>query len=233
MNIPSVKVPTYTMTLPHSQKEVKFRPYVVKEEKLLILAKDSNDKKMMTETVIDIIKNCTFNEIDAETAPLFDVQYAFLQIRSKSVGETLDITSKCRSCSQETNITLKLDDFALKTTPGHTNKLQLDSDFIVVMNYPTLKHFTALSETKNDEETYNVIAECIDTIYSNEEVFKNGPGKTKEFRTFIDELTVKQFEKLESFFLTMPVLHKNIEYDCAKCQTHNLTHIDGITNFFV
>jgi hypothetical protein len=232
MNIPMVKVPTFTMTLPFTKEEVKFRPYVVKEEKLLILANETETITDAISAIGDIIKNCTFNVIDIETTPMFDVQYAFLQIRGKSIGEIIEYQCNCGTCNHTTPASVSVKDFTLKTTPGHTNKIMLDDGFYVTMKYPTFKHFSMLYDTDDEEKTFDAICECIDTIYNNEEVFKYSPELHKDFREFLDNLTVQQFEKIENFFITMPILQYTTSYVCTNCQNDNSIVIDGISNFF-
>ena len=233
MSIPMIKVPSYIMKLPYSQQEVKYRPYVVREEKLLIMANESEDVTIVMDAVGDVIKACTFDAIDIKTAPLFDVQYAFLQIRGKSIGEMLEFNCICGECEARMPVSIAVTEFKIKTTPGHTNKIQLDDNFHVTMKYPTFQHFTKLYVDENsDQNVYEVLAECIESIYTDDEVFTNTGNNHQDFRDFVENLTVPQFEKLENFFVTMPILVKVIEYDCVECNRKNIITIDGITNFF-
>jgi T4 bacteriophage base plate protein len=234
MTIPIVKVPTFKMTLPFSKKEVTYRPYVVKEEKLLIMANESDDALAMIDAICDVVANCTFGEITPSKDPMFDVQYAFLQIRGKSQGEELEFYSVCgiEECGHQTPVKMKVSDFTLKLTPGHTNRIELENSVNVVMNYPTLNLYNALYETKDEEAIYDIVAQCIDTIYTGDETFVNDATEFSEFRNFIDNLTPAQFEKFEQFFVSMPVLIFTFTYDCDKCQKQNTLTIDGITNFF-
>jgi hypothetical protein len=139
----------------------------------------------------------------------------------------------CGECEARMPVSITVNDFVLKHTPGHTNKIQLDSNFHVVMKYPTFQHYTKLYLDENgDDNVYDVLAECIDTIYSEDEVFVNTGDNYRDFREFVENLTVPQFEKLENFFVTMPILEKIIEYECVQCTRKNIVSIDGITNFF-
>lgn len=232
MNIPLVKVPTFTMILPHSKKEIKFRPYVVKEEKLLIMADDSKDIETTLNIIGDIVKNCTFNAIDIETDAMFDVQHAFLQIRGKSSGEAFEIYLVCGNCNHKTPVLLNVNDFKLKTTPGHTNTIKLPENYSVEMRYPTFKHFMKLYESEDENKVYDVVAECIKTISTVEETFENTKDNIKDIREFIDNLTPDQFEQFENFFITMPLLQHSLDYTCSSCNTLNNVLIDGINNFF-
>jgi rubrerythrin len=232
MNIPMVKVPTYTMQLPFTNREIKYRPYLVKEEKLLTMAGESENRDDILQAVGDIVKSCTFGDIDIEKDSMFEVQQVFLNIRGKSVGETIEFYSVCGNCEDKKTTTVSTNEFVLKTTPGHTNKIILDENFSIVMKYPTFKHFIQLYSTEEESSIYDVIAECIDTVYSEDEVFVNNKEIFKEMREFVDNLTLSQFEKLEHFFVSMPVIKYEHRYECEKCSFNNTLIIDGITNFF-
>lgn len=232
MNIPMVKVPTYTMTLPFSKTEVKFRPYVVKEEKILIMARESDNNESMIQAVGDIVRECTFGAVDIEKAPMFDVQYAFLQIRGKSIGEKFDFNVTCGGCKKVIPISVGVDEFTLAITPGHVNKIQLDENFTIVMKYPSIKSFIKLYFDDNEQAIYDVVADCIETIYTDDEVYQNDGTDRKMFLDFLENLTVQQFEMLERFFITMPILQKDITFECPHCSEKNRTLINGVSNFF-
>jgi T4 bacteriophage base plate protein len=234
MNIPIVKVPTFKMILPHSKKEVAYRPYVVKEEKLLIMANESENTGAIIDAICDVVNNCTFGAVDAENSAMFDVQYAFLQIRGKSQGEQLEFNSVCgvESCENQTPIAINVSDFVLKAIPEHTNKITLDNTTNVIMKYPTLYLYNELYETKDENVIYGVVASCIDTIYTEDETFVNDGKNNDEFRKFVDNLTPSQFEKFEQFFVTMPILLFSVNYICSACGKENSLTIDGIRNFF-
>jgi len=232
MNIPAVKVPTFKMTLPFSKKEITYRPYVVKEEKILIMANESKHVNSMIDAMCDVVTSCTFGAIDAANAPLFEVQYAFLQIRGKSQGETLEFYAICGECKDQKAVEIDVTEFTLKTTPGHTHKIELSDGVHVIMRYPTLSLFNDLYETRDENVIYDVVAKCISSIYSAEETFENDGTDLDEFRTFIDNMTPEQFEKFEEFFVTMPILLYTTTYDCQKCTIPNTLTIDGITHFF-
>lgn len=232
MTIPMIKVPTFTMTLPFSKDEVKFRPYVVREEKLLIMAAESQEQSTIVNQVGDIVKECTFGKIDIASAPMFDVQHAFLQIRGKSVGETFELYLICGSCEHKTPTNIHSDSFVLQTTEGHTNKLALADGFTVVMRYPTISHYGSLFGSTDDSDVFDVIAECVESIYTQDEMFTNTGDNKKDIVAFLGDLTPEQFEIIESFFLTMPVLKTSIEFTCTGCGKENVVHVDGINNFF-
>ena len=232
MNIPMIKVPTFKMTLPFTQKVINFRPYVVKEEKLLIMAMESDSIDSAITVVGDLVKSCTFGMLDVEKDPMFDVQYAFLQIRGKSQGESIDIIATCTKCKNNNTLSINVEDFKLQTTPAHSNKITLDENYHVTMKYPTFNDFADLYNEDKSELIYEVVARCIDSVYNDEEVFKNDGDSFSEFRTFVDNLTPEQFEKFENFFVTMPILQYASDYTCKGCGTNNYILIDGVSNFF-
>lgn len=227
-----VKVPTFTMILPFSKKEVKFRPYVVKEEKLLIMARESDDNNDMIRAVGDIVKECTFGEVDIDKSPMFEVQYAFLQIRGKSIGEQFDFVTVCKNCNHSNPISVGIDEFTLDTTEGHTNKIKLDENLTVLMRYPSIKNFIRLYFDEGDNAIYDVVADCIEKIYTEDEVYENDGQDRTIFLQFLENLTLKQFEQLERFFITMPILQKEVKFECGKCSQENRTLINGVSNFF-
>lgn len=233
MNIPMIKVPTFTMKLTHTNREIKYRPYLVKEEKLLTMANEAENIDDILLAVGDIVKACTFDAVDIEKDAMFEVQQVFLNIRGKSVGENIEFYSVCGHCQDRAEANISTSEFALKTTPGHTNKIVLDDNFSVLMNYPTFKHFMQLYITEEENVIYQVIAECIHTVYTNDEVFVNTKETFKDMREFVDNLILQQFEKLENFFITMPILKYEHRYTCEKCEYKNVLILDGISNFFV
>jgi hypothetical protein len=232
MPIPVIAVPRYTTTLPFTKKDVTFRPYLVKEEKLLIMANEANDQEFLIRTIGDVVRDCTAGVIDITKDAMFDVQHVFLQIRGKSQGETVQFISTCPACNAQYPSSMHVNDFALKTTPGHTNVIALSDDHKVQMRYPTFNHFLRLySDDAKDSDIFEVVAECIDKIFTDEEVFVNTPEEKESVLEFIEMLTPEQFDRLESFFATMPILQYSQTFTC-ECGQKNTVVIDGIHNFF-
>lgn len=233
MPIPLIKVPRFTMILPFSGKEVEYRPFLVKEEKVLLMAKDSEDHDLIVKTVGDIVRDCTDGVVDANRDPMFDVQYAFLQIRGKSVGEDIEFYLICGECAHKVTTITSVNDFTLLKQFGHSNIIDLDGNTKLTMKYPTFAHFRRLFELTETEQIYDVVADCIDTMVTDEEVIKIDKNNHMEVRAFLDNLLPEQYEKIENFFTTMPVLQYYKEYVCEKCERVNAITINGINNFFV
>lgn len=226
-----VKVPTFTMTLPVSKETITYRPFLVKEEKVLILANESDDMSTVINAIDDVTKNCTDHKVGIETHCMADVQYAFLQIRGKSIGEDFTFYSVCGECQHKHVTTMRVDEFEVEEGTKN-NVIVLDGGLKVELKYPGLQHYALLFDTEDESKVYEVVAECIVKIYNEEEVFVNTTETTKDMLEFLDGLTPAQFEQFEKFFVDMPVLFKRFTFTCENCNVENKLTIDGITSFF-
>ena len=234
MTLPVLSVPRFKTLLPLSNKEIEYRPFLVKEEKLLILANESNNVSDVTDAIENIVKNCTDGAVDAQNNSMFDVQHMFLQIRGKSIGESLEFYFICKKdeCNNKKSMEINVSDFKLTSTPEHTDMIDLGNGCNLKMRYPTFKDFSLLYEDDKDDNVYDVVASCIEQIITQEEVIVNKRDNIKEYREFVDNLTPDQFSKIEKFFETMPILKFETTYTCEACGTVNDITIDGIRNFF-
>lgn len=233
MSIPVVKVPTFVMTLPLSGEEITYRPFLVKEEKLLILANEGNIIKDITDAVVRLVEDCTFSVMKSSVYSMFDIQYAFLQIRGKSISEVIDFYLICDSCQHKTETTVRVDQFAFRHTEGHSKVVEISSGIKINMRYPSFEKYGMLYDNGEDGAVFDVVASCVESIVSDDEVFKNdSKDALLEVREYLDNMTPEQFAKLESFFTTMPVLEHVITYKCGGCETENTVVIDGVRNFF-
>lgn len=226
-------LPTFEVTLPLSKDVVKFRPFVMKEEKLLLMAAESKDEKDVFHAIDSAVRGCTFDKVSCDSHSMVDVQYLFLQIRGKSVGEELEYNLVCGECSSKTPGFLNLEEIKVKEVQGHSNKINISNDVIVTMKYPKVKHLAVLSQEDSDvEKVYDVVAECIETIQTSEEVFSLDNSSLTDMREFVDNLTAAQFEKIQKFFGTMPAIRHTIEFNCKGCGKTNQIVLDDIVNFF-
>lgn len=234
MALPVQKVPEYFCELPLTGLEVKFRPFLVAEQKSLLLLQESDDKKEVFNALTSLIKAVTFGELqDISFLPIADLEYLFLQIRMKSVGETVDLNLICRQedCNAQTPVKLDLNDVQLDTLNLPDNKIQLSEDLGVVMRWPTAELQKA--ESKNDNETFmNVLMNSIDTIYDAEEVYDLKDYADRELEEFINSLTVQQIEKMGEFLQDAPTLSHNLDWKCQKCKSSNGIELKGLENFF-
>lgn len=232
MKIPMVKVPTFTTTLPVSGDKVEFRPFLVKEEKLLLLANDSEDNEDVINAIQDLVQGCTFEKLNLNKYCLADIQWLFLQIRSKSIGKDIDMYMICGECDHKQLKTLDVTDFHTKSTQKIDHVIAIDDTVKVELRYPSLKHYVDLFEEQDENKIYDVVIDCIDKIYSDDEVFVNIGETNQELREFVDNLTAEQFEPFEQFFLNMPTLVKEVEFQCVKCGKDNNVIVDSLRNFF-
>ena len=203
MPLPKIATPTYSLVLPSIEKEISFRPFLVKEEKLLVLALETEDTKQITTAIKAVIKNCIQTKgIKVETLPTFDIEYLFLNIRGKSVGESLDVNIICPD-DEKTNVpvTIDLDDIKVKKTEGHSNKVKLDNTLMMELKYPSLDEFIKNNFDFKDEnameQSFNLIASCIDKIYNEEEVWVAADCTKKEIKEFLESMNSSQFKKIE------------------------------------
>ena len=227
-------LPSFTMTLPVSGDKVKFRPFVMKEEKLLLMASESANQEVIVDALNTCVQNCTDQRVSCETHSMVDIQYAFLQIRGKSVSEEMEFNLVCGKCEHMTPSTLNVDNVKVQTYPEHTPVIKIAEDVTVTMRYPKLQHLSALSkEDATLEDIYGVVADCIERVQTAEEVFDDRNTSAADRLEFVDNLTSTQFALLRDFFKTMPAITHRISYTCPNCDTPNVIELDEIVNFFV
>lgn len=236
MSLPLQAAPTYSLKVPSSGKEVKYRPFLVKDEKALLIAQQSEDLDVMISTLKSVIASCVTTKLDVESLAIFDLEYIFSQIRAKSVGEVSELVFTCGHCTNEKNkFKLNLDISQLEVTknPDHTNKIPLFDSVGVVMKYPSIDILKKIDKGFTDpENVIDMIIDCIDMIYTDQEVFHAKEQTPDELREFLENLTKEQFDKIEKFFETMPKFQKQIEFDCPACGAHNKLMVEGVQNFF-
>jgi hypothetical protein len=240
MALPMMSTPTYTMIVPSSGETIKYRPFLVKEEKALLIAQQSEDMVTMVETIKGVIKSCVLDKINVDKLAMFDLEYMFMVIRGKSVGETVDLVFPCDDDHGELNekakatVIIDLTTIKVEKEPDHSNKIDLFDNVGVVMKYPTvdiLKKLQGVSEDDLDK-IFDIMALSIDYIYQGEELFYGTEQKLTDLRQFIENLTSDQFVKLQRFFETMPKIKKEIEYDCPVCGKHHKKMLEGLQSFF-
>jgi hypothetical protein len=237
MALPKMNAPLYNVTIPSSKKEVKFRPFLVKEEKSLLLAQQSEDPKVMINTLKSIIENCIVDNVDIDKLAIFDYEYLFTQIRAKSVGEIVELLFLCDTCDDDkakAQVNLDISKFQVEFPEGHDNKISLFDDVGIVMNNPTLATLDKLEKIKEGDvnSIFDVVADCMESVYTTEEVFNTKDQTKQEVLDFLENLTQEQFKKVENFFLTMPKLRQKVEYDCPVCNKHHVKTMEGLESFF-
>ena len=237
MALPKINTPTYELVVPSTNEKIKYRPFLVKEEKILLIAMESNENNEILQAVKDIVLECTFNKLDLGNMPMFDVEYIFLQIRGKSVGEISKLSLLCQDDGETyANVEVDLNDITVEVSENHTNKIELTDAMGIIMKYPTLDAFndTGISEI-NSKNMLDVISSCILQIYDKkgEEVFDAKDQTTEELTNFIGDLNSKQFKDLQNFFETMPKLQHTVIVKNPKTEVENKVVLQGLNDFFV
>ena len=238
MPLPKIATPTYSMVLPSTEKEINYRPFLVKEEKLLVLALESEDTKQITTAIKAVIKSCIQTKgIKVELLPTFDIEYLFLNIRGKSVGESLDVNIICPD-DGKTNVpvTIDLDNIKVVKTEGHSNKVELDKTLMMELKYPSLDEFIKNNFDFKDEnameQSFKLIASSIDKIYNEEEVWVAADCTKKEINEFLESMNSQQFKKIEEFFTTMPKLSHTIKVTNPNTKVESEVVLEGLASFF-
>ena len=226
--------PIYEMVLPSTGEKIEFRPFLVKEQKILMMAMESEDTSSQAKAVIDIIKNCTFGKLDdmIEVLPTYDIEYMFLQIRQKSVGETVDITVTCPDDGKtKVPVTINLEDISIVRTEGHTNTVMITDKIGMTMRHPTMKQILSYDLTKMDtmESTFGIIQDCLENIFDENEVYDD--MNKKELSEFIEQMTTGQFEKVTEFFTTMPKLKHTVKVTNPNTGVENDIVLEGMQSF--
>ena len=217
MPLPKIATPTYELELPSTGETIKYRPFLVKEEKLLVIALESEDTKQISTAIRAVIKNCILTRgIKVEQLPTFDIEYLFLNIRGKSVGEELEVNLICPDDGEtQVAVTINLDDIKVKKSDNHSNRIQLDDSIMMEMKYPSLDEFIKnnfdLKEQSAMDQSFELIASCIGTIFTEDEVWAAADCTKKELNEFLESMNSSQFKDIEKFFETMPKLSHTVK----------------------
>ena len=236
MALPKVNTPTYELAVPSTDEKVKYRPFLVKEEKILLIAMEAQEQSGILNAVKDIVKSCTFDKFDVNKAPIFDIEYIFLNIRAKSVGEVSTVNLRCPDDNEtfvQTDIDLTKVDVQL--TKGHTNKIELTDEMGMIMTYPTLDSFTDSTTVINASNMLDVIASCVAQIYDKkgEDVYDAKDSTKQEIVDFIESLNSKQFKEIQNFFDTSPKLTHTVTIENPKTKVKSDITLTGLNDFFV
>ncbi len=235
MALPKVALPTYELEIPSNGKKIKYRPFVVKEEKLLLLALESGDDKQIEDATRTLLKNCITTRVKLEDLAIFDLEYIFLQIRAVSVGEVVEMLLTCEDDGEtQVKYNLNLTDVQVIKSEDHSSKIMLSDSMGLIMKYPSFEEFVKVSIIAKDtsEQVIEIMGKCVDQIFDGEDVYDSSTTSKKEFVEFIEGLTNKQFEKVQEFFSEMPVLKHEIKLKNPNTGVENSFVIQGLSNFF-
>ncbi len=238
MALPKLNVPVYEAILPSTEKVIKYRPFLVKEEKLLFTAQESGEEAVLP-AVKQIIKNCVQGELDIDNMPLFDIEYLFLRLRAKSVGEEVTLGLKPWGCPQNngelceftTEVSVNLEEIKCVKDKKHTSKIMLDDKIGIMMKYPDISQMN-IGESENDILGMKIIKNSINMIFTEEETYERDSFTDKELDEFVDSLNTKQMDKIRNFFETMPTLKHTVKYNCKTCGEEKETTVQGLNSFF-
>ena len=238
MPLPKIATPTYELELPSTGKTIKFRPFLVKEEKLLVLALESDDSKEITNAIKAVLKDCIQTRgIKVETLPTFDIEYLFLNIRGKSVGEDIEVSVLCPDDGETyTEVQISIDEIKVTKDKKHTNQIKLDDTLMMELRYPSLDQFVKSNFSFNDDnqvdQSFDLIASCVDKIYSEEEAWTSDDFTKKEVTEFLEQMNSAQFKEIESFFTTMPKLSHEVEVINPNTKKKSKVVLEGLASFF-
>ena len=240
MPLPKIATPSYELELPSTGKTIQYRPFLVKEEKLLVIALESEDTKQITNAIKAVIRSCVLTKgIKVETLPTFDIEYLFLNIRGKSVGEDIDVKLTCPDDNEtEVSVNVNLDDIQVEKPEGHSNRIKLDKNLMMELKYPSLNEFIKNNFDPNDttknpmEQSFELIGSCISKIYNEDEVWAASDCSKKEISDFLDSMNSTQFKEVEKFFETMPRLTHTIKVVNPKTKVESDVVLEGLASFF-
>ena len=238
MPLPTIVTPSYELELPSTGKKIKYRPFLVKEEKLLVLALETEDTKQISTAIKTVLKNCIQSRgVKVENLPTFDIEFLFLNIRGKSVGEEVEVNLIAPDDEvTQVPVTIDIDDIKIQKSKEHTSKVKLDDTLVMEMKYPSLDQFIKsnfdFTEEVSMDQSFDLIASCIDKIYNEEEVWSTSDCTKKEVKDFLEQMNSMQFKEIESFFDSMPKLSHSVTFTNPKTKVESTVVLEGLSSFF-
>ena len=239
MPLPKIATPTYELELPSTGQSIKYRPFLVKEEKVLVIALESEDNKQITTAIKAVLKSCILTKgVKVESLPTFDIEFLFLNIRGKSVGEELEVNVICPDDGETTvSVTISLDEIEVQKDENHSNKIKIDDSIMMELKYPSLDQFIKNNFDFNDknamDQSFELIASCIDKVYTEDEVWATADCTKKEVKEFLESMNSQQFKEIEAFFESMPKLSHTINVTNPNTKVESEVTLEGLASFFV
>ena len=239
MPLPKINTPTYELVLPSNGKKIKYRPFLVREEKILIMAMESEDMKQITNAIVQILSDCIIsNDVKVESLSTFDIEYLFLNVRGKSVGETVEVNITCPDDGEtQVEMVIDIDSIKVQKIKGHKNIIKLDDNLSMKLKYPSLEQFVEnnfeVAETQSSVgQSLSMITSCIEMVYNNDESWEATDCTKEELEEFIEQLNTKQFKEIENFFTTMPKLSHTIVVKNPNTGMESEVVLEGLASFF-
>jgi len=239
MPLPKISTPTYELELPSTGKKIRYRPFLVREEKILIMALESEDTKQISSAIVQILSDCIATKtVKVSELSTFDIEYLFLNVRAKSVGETVEVNVTCPDDNEtQVQMEINIDDIKVQKDPKHTNIIKLDDNLSMKLKYPSLEQFVENNFEVNESESevnksLSMIISCIDTVYDQEESWSAADCTKKELEEFVEQMNTKQFKEIENFFVTMPKLSHTIKVKNPNTKVESEIVLEGLASFF-
>ena len=231
MPLPDIVTPTYELVVPSTKKKIKYRPFLVKEQKILIIAMESQDEVQILDAIKNILKNCIISRLKIDDLALFDIEYLFLQIRARSISEEIKLKITCPDDGEtQVDVSFLANEVKVQFPDNHSNIIKLGNDITLEMKYPNLEYFSTINFAKGDVDPYDLVAQCVKRVYVGEE--DSGTFTFKEARAWIEKLTASQFDLIQNFFNTMPSLKHVLKVRNPKTKVENEITIEGLVSFF-
>ncbi len=239
MPLPKISTPTYELELPSTGKKIRYRPFLVREEKILIMALESEDTKQISNAIVKILSDCIATKtVKVTELSTFDIEYLFLNVRAKSVGETIEVNVTCPDDGEtQVKMEINIDEIGVQRDPSHTNIIKLDDNLSMKLKYPSLEQFVEnnfeVNESESDvNKSLSMIITCIDTVYDQEESWSGSDCSKEELEEFVEQMNTKQFKEIENFFVTMPKLSHTIKVKNPKTKVESEITLEGLASFF-
>ena len=231
MALPKLETPTYELTLPSNGKKITYRPFLVREHKVLLTMSEAENSEV-SRIIRELVDVCTFNKLNIKDLPHFDIEYIFMFLRAKSIGEAVDVVVNCE-CGEKIDTSFNIEDLKVITHEGHTNKIFINEKIGIELSYPKIDDVVDVFATADNQKVIDLIIKSIKGIFDDSDYYDAKEQSKEEIEEFVYSLTKEQFDKLEKFFVTAPKIVQVIECDCPKCGKHNISKLEGLQNFFV
>ena len=233
MALPKLNTPTYELELPSTGEKIKYRPFLVKEQKILMMAQEGSDENEIAEAMGNLVNDCTFGKIDAKVSPMFDIEYIFLKVRGKSVGDKIELNVTCPDDEKTSApVTIDIDDIQVHMLEDHTNEVNISSDIKVVLRYPILSDMKNVKASSNSvDRVFNVLNSCITSIHFGDDVYNKVDLTEKDINEFVDQFTSEQFDTMVKFFDTMPKMRHIVKVTNPKTKVTSEVVLEGLESF--
>ena len=231
MALPKLEVPSFELIQPSTGKKIRFRPFLVKEHKILLTMISAEDSEV-ARIIRELVDVCTFNTLKVDELPHFDIEYIFMNLRAKSIGENVEVVVNC-GCGEKINASFNVDDLKVERPENHSNKIMITSDTGIEMKYPVIDDIVHIFTSQDNTDVMNLVLNSIKGVFTNTEYWDAKDQSKEDLEEFLFSLTKNQFELLEQFFVTSPKIVQIIETDCPACNKHNVSRLEGLQNFFV